>query len=414
MSNIPPPPPPPPPSGASFGVDPSLQAQDSMEIEQEELKDNAPKVSGAPAKIFIVLGGFVIFALVVAYVIFGEKDKKTEEEEDEKPLAIAKDTDAPSLAPPPAPAPLPPRRPILAEPNAPGLAPPPIIPAPPVSAEQKASDNKDRKARLSSPMLMGSGSSKLGGASDEKDPNDAFSTTDPNLAYANKAIKASKAEQAYATRLKNPSSTIAQGKMINAVLETAINTQLPGQIRAIVSHDIYAESGRARLVPKGSRLIGSYNTSMFKGQSRVYIIWTRIIRPDGIDIMVNSPGTDTLGRAGVQGALDSRYFEIFSSAVLSSLIAIGIADFAENGLGIDTNTSQSTGSDGTTTTSGSASGQATAEAISNITSTSEKIVSDMVDTRSVVTIDQGTPVNVFVNRDLIFPANVVGEEVFVQ
>ncbi len=410
-SNVPPPPP--PPSGSSgFNIDPSSSQSESLELENEDLKDIAPKVSGAPTKIFFVLGGFLIFALVVAYIMFSGKDKKKDEVMDDTPKKIAKDTEAPVLPPPPAPAPLPQRK-LMPLPNGGVLAPPPIIPAPPVSPEKKATDDKNRKARLASPMMMGGGKG-IGSSSDAKDPNDAFAATDPNMAFANKAMKASKAEKAYATRIKNPSATIAQGKLIQAVLESAINTQLPGPIRAIVSRDIYAESGRARLIPKGSRLIGTYNTSMFKGQNRVYIIWTRVIRPDGIDIMVNSPGADALGRAGLEGNLDSRYFEILSSAVLTSLVSIGIADFAEKGLGMDSNNTSTTGADGTQTTSGSASSKATSDAITNITDTSKQVIADMVDTRSVVTIDQGTPINVFVNRDLIFPSNITGDGLFIE
>jgi type IV secretion system protein VirB10 len=414
-SNVPPPPPPPPPTGTSgFNIDPSAgQQPEPLDLDNEDLKDIAPKVSGAPAKIFLVLGGFVLFALVVAYIMFSGKDKKKEEVMDDKPKQIAKDTDAPVLPPPPAPAPLPPRKPMLPPPNMPNIAPPPMIPAPPVSPEKKAANDKERMKRLQSSMVIG-GSKSLSSSGEEKDPNDAFAATDPNMAFASKAMKASKADKAYATRIKNPSATIAQGKMIHAVLESAINTQLPGPIRAIVSRDIYAESGRARLIPKGSRLIGTYNTSMFRGQNRVFIVWTRVIRPDGIDIMVNSPGVDQLGRAGIEGNLDSRYFEILSSAVLTSLISIGIADFAEKGLGMDTSSTQSTNTDGSTSSSGSASAQASADAIQNITDTSKKVIADMVDTRSVVTIDQGTPINVFVNRDLIFPSSVTGGDLFVE
>src|SRR5258706_16008318 len=83
-----------------------------------------------------------------------------------------------------------------------------------------------------------------------------------------------------------------QGKMIDAQLETAINTDLPGQIRAIVSKPLYAEQGQEALVTPGSRLNGVYNTAVSKGQGRVFGIWNRVIRPDGIEISIDSGGTE--------------------------------------------------------------------------------------------------------------------------
>ncbi len=119
--------------------------------------------------------------------------------------------------------------------------------------------------------------------------------------------------------------TIAQGKIVDAVLETAVNTDLPGEMRAIVSRDVFAESGRQIMIPKGSRLIGTYNTSVARGQARVMIIWTRLIRPDGLDIAIGSGGVDALGRAGVEGSVDNKYAEIFSAAMLTSVLDIGVA-----------------------------------------------------------------------------------------
>ena len=113
------------------------------------------------------------------------------------------------------------------------------------------------------------------------------------------------------------------------MLETPINTDIPGMIRAIVNHDVYAESGRAILIPKGSRLVGTYNNFVIRGNKRVNIIWSRVIRPDGIDIMIRSGGADQLGRAGIEGDVDNKYAEIFASAFLVSAINIAI------GAGVD-------------------------------------------------------------------------------
>ncbi len=194
--------------------------------------------------------------------------------------------------------------------------------------------------------------------------------------------------------------TIAQGKIIHAVLETAINTDLPGTLRAIVSRDTYAETGREVMIPKGSRLIGTYSTGVLRGQKRVMVVWTRLIRPDGLDIDIGSPGTDALGRGGVPGLVDNKYAEIFSAAILTSVIAIGIAAGTD---AIIDNPSTTTTGGGSSTTTGSAGATAASGAVATLGSVSEDVVNTMLDLRPTITVDQGTLVNVFVNKDLTFP-----------
>ena len=125
---------------------------------------------------------------------------------------------------------------------------------------------------------------------------------------------------AQARKLSELEYTILQGKHINAVLETPINSNLPGQIKAVVSNDVYGEKGNIVLVPKGSRLIGTYNSATAQGQVRVYVVWTRIITPAHVEIMVNSAGADDLGLAGLEGHVNNHFFKRFGSAILMSLI----------------------------------------------------------------------------------------------
>jgi len=232
---------------------------------------------------------------------------------------------------------------------------------------------------------------------------DALSKTDPNRAFANDALAASKAEKEMATRVNNLGLTIAQGKIIDAVLETAINTDLPGTLRAIVSRDVYAESGRDVMIPKGTRLIGTYNTGVARGQARVMIVWTRLIRPDGIDLQIGSPGIDPLGRAGIQGIADNKYSEIFSAAILTSVLDVGIA-VAVDALSNQSSTT-TTNANGTTSI-GSAAGPAGGAAVSTLGSVGKDVVNSMLDLRPTITIDQGTKMDVFVNKDLSFPSAI--------
>ncbi len=269
--------------------------------------------------------------------------------------------------------------------------------------------DKDVQRRLRSNMLiMNSGGVTTSEA--ETNAMSALDQGDPNKAFTTNVLRATKAEKVTATRMNNLGITIAQGKIIDAVVETALNTDLPGTIRAIVARDVYAETGRGVMIPKGSRLLGTYNTNVTRGQKRVLIIWTRILRPDGLDIMIGSPGVDALGRAGVQGLVDNKYTEMFSAAILTSLLTIGVAAGAEAVTDGGTTTNNT---DGSTTRSGGAGIAAGAEAVRTIGDVSKQVVRGVIDQRPTITLDQGTRINVFVNKDLTFPASVLDSH-FVQ
>lgn len=129
--------------------------------------------------------------------------------------------------------------------------------------------------------------------------------------------------QAIASKIEHLDYTIIQGKIISGILETAINSDLPGFLRAMVKEDVYSEQGGHVLIPKGSRLIGQYQSDLDVGQKRVFITWDRLVRPDGIEISLNSAGTNRLGQSGLSGHVNTHFKERFGEAVLLSLIAAG-------------------------------------------------------------------------------------------
>ncbi len=113
---------------------------------------------------------------------------------------------------------------------------------------------------------------------------------------------------------------IAEGKVISAVLETAIQSDLPGKVRAVVTEDIYSFNCDLKLLEKGSRLVGEYQSGIRQGQTRVFVTWSRVITPFGVDVALESPGTGPLGRAGVGGWVDSHFLERFGSSILLSVV----------------------------------------------------------------------------------------------
>ena len=117
-----------------------------------------------------------------------------------------------------------------------------------------------------------------------------------------------------------PERTLSQGSVIQAALQTAINSDLPGSVVAVVSEPVPAFSGDQILIPRGSRLFGQYRSGTELNQKRILILWTRVLTPDGTSIEIASVGGDQLGRSGLTGIVDTKFAERFGGAALISLI----------------------------------------------------------------------------------------------
>ena len=125
---------------------------------------------------------------------------------------------------------------------------------------------------------------------------------------------------ASAEKLSDPANTVTQGTLIPAVLETAIDTDLPGYVRAVVSRDVHSFDGTHVLIPRSTRLIGQYKSGLAAGQTRAYVIWTRLIRPDGVSVALGSPAVDDNGVSGLTGKVDSHFVKRFGAAALLTVI----------------------------------------------------------------------------------------------
>jgi len=117
------------------------------------------------------------------------------------------------------------------------------------------------------------------------------------------------------------------GFVIPAVLLSGVNSEVPGTIIAQVAQDVYDNAtGSDLLIPQGARLIGSYYANVQYGQSRLFVVWQRIVYPDGRALDIGAePGTDSAGYAGFKDRVDSHWVRIFGSAVLMSAISAGVA-----------------------------------------------------------------------------------------
>ena len=209
-------------------------------------------------------------------------------------------------------------------------------------------------------------------------------------------------ETANVQKLTNLENTISTGKVIDAVLETAISSEAAGMVRAIVSKDVYGETGRKILIPRGSRMFGSYTTTSSTTQTRLLLTWNKVIRPDGVVITMTGETYDQTGKKGIEGNIDTRYGELLKNSLLYSFITLGSAIALEKLAGIKSQ-SQYVSTNGTVTTTGiSPSGMAAQSVITTVEDIVDKMTDGMTDDLDpVISIPQGLLLKVMSNTDIV-------------
>jgi type IV secretion system protein VirB10 len=185
---------------------------------------------------------------------------------------------------------------------------------------------------------------------------------------------------------------LKRGAVIPATLMTGINSDLPGRITAQVSQNVFdSATGRHLLIPQGAKLFGRYASEVSFGQSRVLVIWTDIIFPNGATLQIGGmAGTDAAGYGGFADKVDNHYFETFGSAVLVALI----------GAGTEMMLPQDRNGPGMATSAEDAARRSFAETFGQL---SERTVSRNLDVQPTLKIRPGYQFNILVDQDIVFP-----------
>jgi len=187
-------------------------------------------------------------------------------------------------------------------------------------------------------------------------------------------------------RLAQPASPylVQAGTVIPAALITGIRSDLPGQITAQVTEAVYdSPTGQYLLIPQGARLIGQYDSAVAFGQSRVLLVWTRLIMPDGKSIVLErQPGADTEGYAGLKDDVDFHWGMLLKGALLSTLLSVG-AEAGSSGQDSDIIRALRQG------------------ASNSVSQTGQQIIQRQLNIQPTLTIRPGFPVRVIVTRDLV-------------
>ena len=136
----------------------------------------------------------------------------------------------------------------------------------------------------------------------------------------NRMLAPTQLQGSLAGTLGNRDFIVAMGTSVPCVLETALSSDQPGFTSCVINRDVLSDNGRVVLMEKGTQVVGEYRGGLRRGQKRLFVLWNRAKTPKGVIITLASPATDALGRAGVDGYVDTHWWERFGSAILLSIV----------------------------------------------------------------------------------------------
>tara|TARA_R110000737_G_C14623635_1_gene494149 strand:- start:7687 stop:9204 length:1518 start_codon:yes stop_codon:yes gene_type:complete len=256
-------------------------------------------------------------------------------------------------------------------------------------AERRQQQQAQLRARVQSEAVIYDNGSSSDGAGTSSADNEALDQLNPRgqsrdgtlRAFVTGGAAATPTEQA--TAIANPAYTVLQGTMIQATLENAVASSLPGTASAVVNYPVWSFDQSQVLIPSGSRLFGSYSSDVDIGQGRILIGWNRLVTPDGQSVQLSAFGGDQMGRSGITGRVDTRFGTRFGNAALISLLGAGPSIAAAQ---IDDDTTSDIARDVT-------------EDLGDATSSA---AADYASLPPIITVEQGSAITVMVDRDLEF------------
>nr|WP_019086265.1 conjugal transfer protein TrbI [Acetobacter fallax] len=264
--------------------------------------------------------------------------------------------------------------------GAPGMA-TPAVPADPEKQRMAQEQEAARVSHLFTQTQVGRNSVAPVTAGATPVPA-AGAATDRNQAFLDGPVDQ---RTVSAARLTSPPSpyVIQAGSIISGALITGIRSDLPGEVTAQVTENVYdSPTGHILLIPQGATLIGRYDSQISYGQKRVLLVWTRLMRGANDSIVLeNEPAADAAGFAGLQDQTDNHWGEVFRAALVSTVLSVGSEADISGGNGI-AQALRTGGSQG-------------------FNQIGEQIVGRSLNIQPTNTIRRGFPVRVMVHRDLV-------------
>lgn len=186
-----------------------------------------------------------------------------------------------------------------------------------------------------------------------------------------------------AALIANPAHTVMQGTLIEAALETAINSDLPGAVSAVITNDVWSFDLSRVLIPRGSKLFGRYDSDVGLGQKRILVAWNRIVTTDGQSVDIASYASDEVGRSGLPAKVRTHFLQKFGTATLLSIIGAA-PDYASSQAGNNADATIIKAMGG------------------NMEDATDQAIGDYLDIPPTLSTDQGAIVMVRVDSDLEF------------
>jgi type IV secretion system protein VirB10 len=297
------------------------------------------------------------------------------------------------LPPPPSPPPPPAEKIDTTEFDVPPPPAPDAAPPPPEAAEAPP---EEFPARFRSNLVVLDKLASSGPASLTGGEGEGLTVAGEDRSSKFLAAAASIGDRSATVRkIERIDALIPEGALIPGILETAIVSDLPGQVRAIVSQDVYSFDGRRVLIPTGTRLIGEYQSETTRGQTRIFVVWTRMLRDDGVTVRLNSIGADGLGRAGLTGRVDKKFRERFGAAILLSIVGGGASYLTGYG------SQSASGNDDDAQQAEELARETIAQTFSDM---ANQALGESLRIPPTISVSQGERIFVFVRRDLDFSA----------
>lgn len=311
--------------------------EDSKEQESElsspEVQQELSQVATNPKRNLLVIVGVCAVLGYFAINLFFTSNAPQVESKPPAPIQVVKPatndvTDVPSIPQLPEP-------PKIEEPQSPPPPPPPVeeklsevplppppslandnLPPPPTIAQALPSDipargTEGEEARRRKEAKRRSSIVLVAGNPDKKTPEQLEQEADFKLRGDTNFV-------------------LGRGKIIDAVLESAVNTDFGGEIRAVISRDIYSESGRVILIPKGTRAFGVYTTGVSETTGYIAVEWVRVDLPTGYTLNFQGTGVDNLGKKGYAGRVDTKFKEKFANVLMTSVFNVAAANVVDS------------------------------------------------------------------------------------
>lgn len=209
---------------------------------------------------------------------------------------------------------------------------PPPLPVQPVAVAQPVQPQKQEptleERRFAAP-LMSANSDGPSAAPVQGAPDDMDSAPRGDGGRLGSMLSAVDTPGVRARRMPNRTFLLPKGTFIDCILETKVDTTVPGMTSCVIPRPLYSADGKVLLIERGSKVIGEYKGAVENGLNRIFVLWTQLQTPTGVRINLDSPGTDEMGESGLSGHVDYHWWKRFGNALLFSLIQDGF-EFAGN------------------------------------------------------------------------------------